>query len=205
MIEGLKGIWGEMAEPVLALALVLKMNAFPLGGTAYHFIDVGGNDSEGAAVLTGPFDRVYEPLTAGNNSYRELENNLVYFELSDKMLRAQARLNGGGEITFKNVHAPTLQRVTVEGQRVNVAVNVSEVGKKFTSGVLAPGIYHITAEKGNLIVSSSTALFALTPDSLFLISVSSAASGGGGGGGEQSAEGSVSGKQGYNRAERWSS
>jgi hypothetical protein len=72
--------------PVLAIGYIGWLNLMPLGGTTTYFIDVGGEDSQGNAKITGPFDRISEKETASGTSFRELEKNLVYFELDDRRL-----------------------------------------------------------------------------------------------------------------------
>jgi hypothetical protein len=78
--------------PVIVLGYIGWVNLLPFGGTITHTIDIGGDDTEGMAVLTGPFDRVSEPIYMDNLSYRELMHSLVYFELED------INLNKAGEV-----------------------------------------------------------------------------------------------------------
>lgn len=58
-----------------------------------YFIDVGGEDTDGKAKITGPFDRISEEKEAGGVSFRELQQSQVYFELDDR------RLNSAEEVS----------------------------------------------------------------------------------------------------------
>jgi len=73
--------------PVIALGYIGWVNIMPFGGTLHYSIDVGGQDTEGTARLTGPFDRISDRLEAGGETFRELEQSLVYFELDEPQLR----------------------------------------------------------------------------------------------------------------------
>ncbi|MBI2868705.1 MAG: hypothetical protein HYX96_02625 [Chloroflexi bacterium] len=78
--------------PVLVLGYVAWQNLTPLGATTWYLIDVGGEDSAGRAVITGPFDRLSRPKESEGTSYRELEKNLVYFTLDDPGLSSASRV-----------------------------------------------------------------------------------------------------------------
>jgi len=69
--------------PILVMAYIGWVNLIPLGGTITYFIDVGGEDTQGKAVVTGPFDRISDKKEINGTSFRDLEKNLVYFELED--------------------------------------------------------------------------------------------------------------------------
>ena len=72
--------------PVIALGYIGWANLLPFGGVISHSIDIGSHDTEGMAILTGPFNRVSEPIELGNQNHRELEHSLVYFEVKDTNL-----------------------------------------------------------------------------------------------------------------------
>lgn len=79
----LKGLW---LIPILTLGYIGWMNLLPSGGICTHLIDVGGEDTGGLARITGPFDRISSKITAQGTNFRELEQDLVYFELEDSRL-----------------------------------------------------------------------------------------------------------------------
>jgi hypothetical protein len=79
----LKVLW---LIPVLAIGYISWMNLLPLGGISTYSIDVGGQDTEGDVRVTGPFDRISDKKEVDGISFRELEKNLVYFELYDRRL-----------------------------------------------------------------------------------------------------------------------
>ena len=79
----LKALW---LIPILVLGYIGWVNLSPLGGTATYFINVGGNDTGGDARITGPFDRISGLMSANDTSFRELEKNLVYFDLDSRRL-----------------------------------------------------------------------------------------------------------------------
>jgi len=81
--------------PLFTLGYIGWMNLLPLGGTETYFIDVGGEDTNGDARITGPFDRISDKKEVDGISCRELEKNLVYFELED------SKLNDADEISLK--------------------------------------------------------------------------------------------------------
>lgn len=72
--------------PLIALGYIGWMNLLPLGGTETYFLDVGGNDTSGKVVITEPFDRISSNEDMNGISFRNLEKNLVYFELESRML-----------------------------------------------------------------------------------------------------------------------
>jgi hypothetical protein len=78
--------------PVLVVVLVIKMNLMPFGGSVSFNMDVGAGDTEGAAVLTGPFDRISDGSTEGGVSIRELEGGPVYFTLDNNALGRAGRV-----------------------------------------------------------------------------------------------------------------
>ena len=73
--------------PVITLGYIGWVNVMPLGSTLHYSIDVGGEDMEGIARITGPFGRISEELEADGETFRELEQPLVYFELDEPSLR----------------------------------------------------------------------------------------------------------------------
>ena len=73
--------------PVITLGYIGWVNVMPLGSTLHYSIDVGGEDTEGNARITGPFDRISSKLEANGETFRELEQSLVYFELDEPGLR----------------------------------------------------------------------------------------------------------------------
>jgi hypothetical protein len=86
--------------PIIALGYIGWMNLLPLRSTETYFVDVGGNDISGKAVITGPFDRISNKKEVGGISFRELENDLVYFELNDLRLKDADEI--GVRIKFKD-------------------------------------------------------------------------------------------------------
>jgi len=72
--------------PVLVLVLVIKLNWMPFGGAVSFTIDVGADDRQGAAVLTGPFNRISNGSVVSGVSMRQLEGGLVYFTLDNNAL-----------------------------------------------------------------------------------------------------------------------
>ena len=86
--------------PIIALGYIGWMNLLPLGGMETYYIDVGGEDTSGNARITGPFDRISDKKEMAGISYRELEKNLVYFELEDSRLKDADEI--GVKIRFKD-------------------------------------------------------------------------------------------------------
>jgi hypothetical protein len=86
----LKVLW---LIPIIALGYIGWMNLLPLGSTGTYYIDVGGNDTSGKAIITGPFDRISDKKDVDSISFRELEKNLVYFELEDLRLKDAAEIS----------------------------------------------------------------------------------------------------------------
>ena len=78
-----KALW---LIPIVVLGYVGWMNLSPLGSTATYVIDVGGNDTEGKARVTAASDRISDKMLANGTSFRELEGNLVYFDLDSRKL-----------------------------------------------------------------------------------------------------------------------
>jgi hypothetical protein len=72
--------------PILVLGYIGWVNLLPLGGTTTYFIDVGGQDTEDNAWVSGPFDRISDEKETDGTTYREIEKDLVYFELDDRRL-----------------------------------------------------------------------------------------------------------------------
>ncbi len=72
--------------PIVTLAYIGWVNLLPFGGTITHAIDVGSDDTAGMARITGPFDRISEIMEDDSQTYRELEQALVYFEVEDNNL-----------------------------------------------------------------------------------------------------------------------
>jgi len=70
--------------PILVLGYIGWMNLLPLGSTITYSIDVGGADTEGDARIAGPFDRISGKMMANGTSFRELEQELMYFELDSR-------------------------------------------------------------------------------------------------------------------------
>ena len=77
------------------------------------------------------------------------------------------------EIKFRTVHDSALQTVTVSGEGYNQALAIEAVKTRFSTGLLKPGLYQITAEKGDVIIEAPMGYFAFTEDSLFLTTSSS--------------------------------
>ncbi len=70
----------------MVLGYIGWVNLLPFGSTPTYLIDVGGDDSGGKAMITGPFDRISDKMVANGTSFRELEKDLVYFELDSRRL-----------------------------------------------------------------------------------------------------------------------
>jgi hypothetical protein len=78
--------------PVITLGYIGWVNFMPLGGTLSYSIDVGWDDTAGIARITGPFDRISAQMQADGETFRELEQSLVYFELDETALRKADRI-----------------------------------------------------------------------------------------------------------------
>ena len=72
------------------------------------------------------------------------------------------------EINFRVVHESALQTITVSGENQSHLVIIDTTQEWFSTELLNPGIYQITAEKGNVIVEARGGYFAFTADSIFL-------------------------------------
>lgn len=72
--------------PVITLGYIGWVNILPFGGTIHLAIDVGGDDTEGNTRITGPFDRISGKLEYDGDTFRELEQSLVYFVLDEPRL-----------------------------------------------------------------------------------------------------------------------
>jgi len=81
--------------PLIVLGYIGWMNFLPLGGILTYSLDVGGEDTQGKAILTGPFYRISNKKETNGINYRNIENNLVYFELTDP------KLNDADEIDIR--------------------------------------------------------------------------------------------------------
>ncbi len=76
--------------PFIAILYILYLNLYaPMlpdnppvstgSNSTVYTIDVGALDSQGDAVLQGPFDRVSDPISKDNVTYMLIEKDLVYF------------------------------------------------------------------------------------------------------------------------------
>src|SRR3990172_5828373 len=83
------------AIPIIIAIYLIYVNLLPFGGTSVYNIDVGADDLQGTARLTGPVDRISEPQTADGITFRNLLYSLVYFDLKDPFL------TNSGEVTVK--------------------------------------------------------------------------------------------------------
>lgn len=93
--------------PIIIAIYLIYANLLLLGGTAVYSIDVGADDLQGTARLTGPAERISEPDEADGITFRNLLQGLVYFELKSPYLKKK------GEITVK----VTFRDDFPEGQR----------------------------------------------------------------------------------------
>lgn len=75
-----------VAIPILVLGYIGWVNLLPLGSTITYLIDVGAEDTYGEARLVWPFCGGSDRNETGGTTFRELEKNLVYFELDDHRL-----------------------------------------------------------------------------------------------------------------------
>lgn len=71
---------------ILILAYIGWMNLVPLGGTTTHFIDVGGEDTDGSARITESLQGISDRKEVSGTSFREFGEKLVYFEFEDPRL-----------------------------------------------------------------------------------------------------------------------
>ena len=78
--------WVLWLIPILTLGYIGWMNLNPVGTTITHRIDVGTEDTKGAAIISGPFDRISSISTVGDISYREMLKSGVYFQVEDAKL-----------------------------------------------------------------------------------------------------------------------
>ncbi len=76
--------------PFIAILYILYLNLYapmlldnsPIStgsNSTVYTIDVGALDSQGDAVLQGPFDRISDPISKDNVTYMLIEKDLVYF------------------------------------------------------------------------------------------------------------------------------
>lgn len=108
-----RSTWKIALPVVIVLALVSYIafsNMAPLGAHYVYTIDVGAaNDTTGVAKITGPFDRIDERLvdndlyskTGEILNYREINKNLVYFEVADPIAN-DGRVNVDVQVRFKD-------------------------------------------------------------------------------------------------------
>lgn len=136
----------------------------------------------------GTYRLVLEPTSVGNDmviTHLELnQTKLVMLEhvflAGSYYLREEPRpmvvwcyLFSEGEIKFVPPHSYALQTITVSGEDYNLTLNIDTVGTWFSTGLLKPGIYRITAEKGDVRILAPKGYFAFSEDSLFLPTSSS--------------------------------
>lgn len=78
-----------------------------------------------------------------------------------------------GKIKFRLGHESVFQTIIISGEDYNETLSIDDVGEWVTSELLKPGIYQITAEKGDVGIEAPKGYFAFTEDSLFLPTSSS--------------------------------
>lgn len=71
--------------PVIIFVYLIYVNLLPFGGTAVYSIDVGADDLQGKAKLTG--DRISGPNETNGTTFRDLQHSLVYFKLKSPYLK----------------------------------------------------------------------------------------------------------------------
>lgn len=81
--------------PVVIFVYLIYINLLPFGGTAVYSIDVGADDLQGKAKLTGPMDGISEPNETNGTTFRSLQQGLVYFDFKSPYLKNK------GEVTVK--------------------------------------------------------------------------------------------------------
>lgn len=104
-----------MFIPVVIFIYLIYVNLLPFGGTAIYNIDVGANDLQGTAKLTGPMERVSEPNETDGVTFRNLQQGLVYFSYfpEGQEFRIGAKNNESGGYAWKDIYVPfyeTLKR-----------------------------------------------------------------------------------------------
>ena len=78
--------WVLWLIPIFTLGYVGWLNLNPVGTTITHRIDVGADDTQGAAIIVGPFDRISSITTVGDIGFREMLESGVYFQVEDAKL-----------------------------------------------------------------------------------------------------------------------
>lgn len=81
-----------MFIPVVIFIYLIYVNLLPFGGTRSYYIDVGADDLQGTAKLTGPMERVSEPNETDGVTFRNLKQGLVYFSLNSPYLKSKGKV-----------------------------------------------------------------------------------------------------------------
>lgn len=84
-----------VAIPIIIAIYLIYVNLLPFGGTTVYSIDIGVDDLQGTARLTGPVERISEPKVTDGITFRNQLQELVYFELKNPILKNK------GEVTVK--------------------------------------------------------------------------------------------------------
>ncbi len=102
--------------PIIIAIYLIYVNLLPSGGTAVYSIDVGADDLQGTAKLTGTADRISEPQIADGITFRNLLQGLVYFDLTNPFLKNR------GDVTVKVLFRDNFP----EGQKFMVGTKDNE-------------------------------------------------------------------------------
>jgi hypothetical protein len=81
-----------MFIPVVIFIYLIYINLMPFGGAVSYYIDVGADDLQGTAKLTGPMDRISEPDETNGITFRNLNQGLVYFSLNSPYLKSKGKV-----------------------------------------------------------------------------------------------------------------
>ncbi len=73
-----------------------------------------------------------------------------------------------GNIEFRTSHQTALQSIQISGNGQSQTIDVDAVKTPFSTGPLKPGIYQITAEKGDIIIDTPSGYLSFTENSIFL-------------------------------------
>lgn len=140
--------------PVVIFIYLIYVNLLPFGGTAIYNIDVGADDLQGTAKLTGPMERISGPNETNGTTFRTLQHGLVYFDLKSPYLKEKgevtvsvtfmdnfppgqkfmvgAKINQSQEYAWKDIYVPFYETlkwypfVTIDNKRAYL-INESKI------------------------------------------------------------------------------